>query len=103
LEIGNSSTVASLAVLLPVTFAFDFSRANLKDGSSLPERSGSGTLFVKLGSPPSTRPVPARAAVVAAAMAAAPVRKSLRWRGDIWISLFENVLGTHQRSAARPR
>ena len=37
MEIGNCLTVASLAVLLPTTFAFDFSRANLKVGSSLPD------------------------------------------------------------------
>src|SRR5260370_34273164 len=69
LEIGNSSTVASLAVLAPITFAFDFSRANLNVGSSLPARSGSGTLFMKLGSPAATRLVSIRAAVVAAAVA----------------------------------
>src|SRR5437016_2616298 len=40
LEIGNCSTVASFAVLLPMALPFDFSRANLKVGSSFPDRSG---------------------------------------------------------------
>src|SRR5262249_15715871 len=34
-----------------MTFPWDFSRANLKVGRSSPERSGSGTWFMKLGSP----------------------------------------------------
>src|SRR5437588_9524613 len=83
LEIGSCSTVASRAKLRPTTFAFDFSRANLKVGSSLPETRGSGTLFMKLGSPASARRVPARATVTPAANAAAPVRKSRRWKSDM--------------------
>ena len=75
--------MASLAVLLPITFAFDLSRANLNVGSSLPDRSGSGTLFMKLESPAATRLVPTRAAVVAAVNAAAAVRKSRRWKSDM--------------------
>src|SRR5689334_15386518 len=35
-----------------MTLPADFSSANLNVGSSLPARSGSGTLFMKLGSPP---------------------------------------------------
>ena len=77
LEIGNCSTVASFAEFSPITFPLDFSRANLKVGSSLPETRGSGTLFMKLGSPAATRPAPPRTAV-AAANAAARVRKSRR-------------------------
>src|SRR6478736_8478814 len=50
-EIGNCVTVASLPKLLPITLPSDFSSANLKVGNSLPDRSGSGTLFMKLGSP----------------------------------------------------
>src|SRR2546423_1838576 len=94
LEIGSCSTVASFELFLPITFPpGDFSRANLNVGSSLPDTSGSGTLFVKLGSPPSTRPELARAAVVAAAIAAAPVKKSRRWRLDIGSPFFEHELG----------
>src|SRR5262249_35691145 len=68
--------------LLPITFPTDFSRANLKVGNSLPDSKGSGTLFMKLGSPAAACPAPPRAAV-AAASAAAPVRKSLRSRLDM--------------------
>src|ERR1700730_3899170 len=93
LEIGSCVTVASLAVLLPITFAFDFSRANLKVGRSLPDRSGSGTLFMKLGSPASACLAPVRAAVTPAENAAAPFRKSRRWRSDMGISLLEHDLG----------
>jgi hypothetical protein len=78
LEIGNCSTVASRAVFLPMTLALDFSRENLKVGSSFWESSGSGTLFMKLGSPARAFPAEARAAVTPAANAAVPVRKSRR-------------------------
>ena len=40
------------AVAASCTLPFDFSRANLKVGSSLPERIGSGTLFLKGKSAP---------------------------------------------------
>src|SRR5438132_12982910 len=65
LEIGNCSTVVSRAKLLPTSFAGDFSRANLNVGNSLPDRSGSGKLFMKLGSPASARRLPTRAASLA--------------------------------------
>src|SRR5207247_2518800 len=100
LEIGNCRAVASLAVLLPITRPFDFSRANLKVGNSLPETRGSGTLFMKLGSPASARRLPARAAVTPAANAAAPVRKFRRWKFDMGISLVGNA---RNRSPARRR
>src|SRR5262249_42727254 len=61
----------------------DFSRAYLKLGSSLPETSGSGTLFMKLGSPACARRVLVRAAVTPAANAAAPFRKSRRWNSGM--------------------
>src|SRR5579871_3084254 len=104
LEIGNSSTVASLAVFLPVTRPLDFSRENLKFGSSLPENRGSGTLFMKLGSPAWARPVAARAAVTPAANAAVPFRKSRRWISDIG-SPYQNDSGdgsTRRLRTARP-
>ena len=44
LEIGNCVTVASLPKLLPITLPSDFSSANLKVGSSLPDRSGIGNV-----------------------------------------------------------
>src|SRR5271154_4935665 len=47
LEIGSCPTVASLPKLPPMTLPWDFSKANLNVGSSLPESSGSGTLFLK--------------------------------------------------------
>src|SRR5260370_36763136 len=94
LEIGNSATPASVEMLLPITrLTFDFSRLNLKVGSSLPDRSGSGTLFMKLGSPASTRLVPTRAAVGAAAHPAAPVRKSRRWQPGMESPLLEHGSG----------
>src|SRR5207244_1823260 len=40
-----------IRIALAAHAPFDFSRANLKVRSSLPDRSGSGTLFMKLGSP----------------------------------------------------
>jgi hypothetical protein len=94
LEIGNCTTVASLATLLPITFASDFSSSNLKVGNSFPESRMSGTLFMKLGSPASARLVPTRESVVAAARAAAPVRKSRRWKLGKRISLLEEELRT---------
>jgi len=82
LEIGSCSTVASFELFLPITFPpDDFSRANLKVGSSLPDTSGSGTLFMKLGSPASAVLEPSRTA--AAANPAVPARKSRRCRSDI--------------------
>jgi hypothetical protein len=47
LEIGNCSTVASLPKLPPMTLPWDCSKANLNVGSSFPDKSGSGTLFLK--------------------------------------------------------
>ena len=90
LEIGNCSTVASLPKLPPITLPSDFSSSNLKVGNSLPASSGSGTLFMKLGSPASARLVPTRVAVVAAANAAAPVRKSRRWKLDMGSPLVQS-------------
>jgi hypothetical protein len=55
-EIGSSSTEATLTELLPKIFPADFSNSNLNVGSSLPDRSGSGTLFMKLGSPMASPP-----------------------------------------------
>ena len=49
-----------------MTLPSDFSSSNLNVGNSLPESSGSGTLFMKLGSPASARLVPTRVAAVAA-------------------------------------
>src|SRR5207244_3716152 len=80
-------------LLPPMVFPSDFSKANLKVGRSLPAKSGSGTLFMNVGSPAATRPVPAIAAVAAAANPDA--RKSRRfgmgshcwpekWRRQIW-------------------
>src|SRR5205807_76906 len=89
LEIGNCLTVASLAVFWPLTRPFDFSKANLKVGSSLSDRSGSGTLFMKLASPASTRSAPTKAAVIPAAIAAVPVKKSRRWK-DIGSPFLEH-------------
>src|SRR5262245_13443878 len=83
LEIGNCSTVASLAVPLLSAFPLDFSRANLNVGSFLPETRGSGTLFMKLGSPASAWRALVRAAVTPAANAAVPLRKSRRWSSDM--------------------
>src|SRR5437879_3947215 len=51
LEIGSWVTVASFPELLPITLPSDFSSANLKVGRSLSDSTGSGTLFMKLGSP----------------------------------------------------
>jgi hypothetical protein len=82
-EIGSCSTVASLPKLPPITFPCDASSANLKVGSSFLLSSGSGTLFIKLGSPNAMRPVPANPVDAAAATAAAPVRKLLRSMVDI--------------------
>ena len=55
-EIGNSSTEATLTELLPKIFPADFSSSNLNVGSSLPDRSGSGTLFMNFGSPMASSP-----------------------------------------------
>ena len=68
---------ATIAMLLPITFGWDFSKANLNVGRSLPARSGSGTLFMKLESPARARLAPLSAAV-APANTAARVRKSRR-------------------------
>src|SRR5438105_4960711 len=89
LEMGNSSTVASRAVFLPITFGLDFSRAYLKVGSSLPASTGSGTLFMKLGSPASAHRDAASEEVTAAANAAAPDKNSRRLISDIEISWLE--------------
>src|SRR5262249_780052 len=64
-----------------MTFPSDFSRANLKVGRSSPERSGSGTLFMKLGSPAAA----GFAAATAAAASAEPIRTSRRCTLDIMI------------------
>ena len=64
-----------------MTLPVDFSSANLNVGSSLPESSGSGTLFMKLVSPPSARPLATIAVVAAAAAAAA--KNSRRWESAI--------------------
>src|SRR4051812_17339200 len=56
-----------------MTLPSDFSSSNLNVGSSLPDRSGSGTLFEKLGSPAAAGFAPP-----AAAASAAAARKSLR-------------------------
>src|SRR5260370_37522679 len=93
LEIGSCSTVASFELFLPITFPpGDFSRANLNVGSSLPARIESGTLFMTLGSPASTRLVPTSAAVVAAANCAGPGTRFRGWEGGIGISLLERQL-----------
>jgi hypothetical protein len=68
----------ALAKLFPITFASDFSSSNLNVGRSLPEVGGSGTLFMKLGSPPSAQRGSICAAVKPAAISAAPFRKSRR-------------------------
>src|SRR5947209_2486597 len=83
LEIGSCVTLASFEVLVPTTRPRDRSRANLNVGSVLLVNSGSGTLFMKLGSPASARPRVARPAVIPAANAAAPVRKSRRCKSDM--------------------
>ena len=46
LEIGSCSTVASRPTLPPMTLPADFSSSNLNVGSSLPAKSGSGTLLL---------------------------------------------------------
>src|SRR5207302_8568570 len=58
-----------------------FSRAHLKVGRSLPDRSGSGTLFMELGSPASAVPRASRRAD--AAKPAVPARKSRRLYFDM--------------------
>lgn len=83
-EIGNCVTVASLPKLPPITLPCDFSSANLKVGNSLPERSGSGTLFMKLGSPAAAGCEALSAA--SAATPAAATRKSRRSGSDMLLS-----------------
>jgi hypothetical protein len=56
-------------------------------------RSGSGTLFMKLESPASAKLAPTCPAVAPAAIATAPVRKSLRWTLDIGFSLIMRSRG----------
>ena len=77
-----------------MTLPVDFSSANLNVGNSLPDSTGSGTLFMKLGSPPAATRV-AIVAVVAAASAAAPERNSRRWKSDMLQFLLEK---TRERS-----
>ena len=89
-EIGNCVTVASLPKLLPMTLPSDFSSANLKVGSSLPDRSGSGTLFMKLGSPASAACDPLN--VASAAMPAAVTRNSRRCGSDMVLSWRKKIL-----------
>jgi len=69
---------------------------------SLPDKSGSGTLFMK-GCAGSCRPVPTRAAVVAAANAAPPP-ESLGAEGRTWVLLVRDQLepkGFNQLSCRR--
>src|SRR5262245_41491684 len=81
LEIGSWVTVASLPKLLPITLPCDFSSANLKVGSSFSESWGSGTLFMKDGSPAAACCVPLNVASVA--MPAAAVKNSRRCGSDM--------------------
>src|SRR5260370_42471284 len=55
---------ASLMNNGPLTRPFDFSKANLKVGSSLSDRGGAGTWFMKSASPAPPRPAPPSAAVI---------------------------------------
>src|SRR5215831_17078704 len=84
-EIGSCLTVASFPELWPMTFPSDFSRANLNVGSSSPERAGSGTLFMKLGSPASAGFAAVKAAV---AKPAVPTRTSRRRTSDMALPRF---------------
>jgi hypothetical protein len=86
LEIGSCVTVASLPELLPITLPSDFSSANLKVGKSLSDSAGSGTLFMKLGSPAMAGR--AEASVASEAMAAALAKNSRRCGSDMLISHF---------------
>src|SRR5882757_1551529 len=81
LEIGSCSTVASLPKLLPITLPADFSSANLNVGRSLPERAGSGTLFIKLGSPAAAGCAPL--SVASEAIPAAAAKNSRRCGSDM--------------------
>ena len=53
-------------MLLPITFASDFSSSNLNVGSSLPESKGSGTLFLNGKSSSAAAVKPAKLAAAAA-------------------------------------
>src|SRR6516165_12178819 len=78
-----------------MTFPSDFSRANLKVGRSSPERSGSGTLFMKLGSPAAA----GFAAATAAAASAEPIRTSRRCTLDMMIISMMALIVMHRNRA----
>src|SRR5262249_9790884 len=70
-------TVASLPELPPMTFPSDFSSANLKVGSSFSDKAGSGTLFMKLGSPAAAGCAAARAVAARPAVATSTSRRCM--------------------------
>src|SRR3954462_15927741 len=75
-----------------MTLPSDFSSANLKVGRSLPASVGSGTLFMKLGSPPAAGWAPPSAASEAMPAAA---RNSRRCGSDMMLSLRASEMLYH--------
>src|SRR5438445_809336 len=80
-----------------MTLPSDFSSANLKVGNSLPARMGSGTLFMKFGSPAAADFGSVSVAVIAAANPAAAAMKSRLGTLGIGIHLLVGVNGSRIR------
>src|SRR5689334_10493725 len=83
-----------------MTLPSDFSRANLNVGRSLPDKAGSGTLFMKLGSPATAGCAPP--IVASEAIPAAATRNSRRCGSDMLSSWWDENPPANGHMAAPP-